>query len=42
MERLVNYPVNDGGNFVIKPPRCSFFRHHTDETQITSNSSATR
>ncbi len=27
MDRQVNYPVNHGGNFVIKSPQCSFFRH---------------
>lgn len=40
MERQVNYPVNRGGNFVIKPPLCSFFRHYRRD-QITMTDSAT-
>ncbi len=39
MDRQVNYPVNDGGNFVIKSPRCSFFKHN-HQKPITISASA--
>lgn len=40
MDRQVNYPVNQGGNFVIKPSLCSFFRHDRRD-YITMTVSAT-
>lgn len=40
MDRQVNYPVNQGVNFVIKSSRCSFFRH-SDRNPIKTNVSAT-
>jgi hypothetical protein len=36
MDKQVNYLVNHGGNFVIKSPLCSFFRHEAQRTPITT------
>jgi len=40
MDEQVNYPVNDGGNFVITLPRCSFFKHKHLKPITTSTSAA--
>jgi len=41
MDSQVNYSVNDGGIFVIKPSQCSFFRHRMRRAPITTTISAT-
>ncbi|GAA5445823.1 hypothetical protein Misp06_04028 [Microbulbifer sp. NBRC 101763] len=40
MDSRVNYPVNQGGFFAIKPFQCLFFKHPDFQAQITTTAGA--